>query len=79
MRVPGTDILLSQTCASLVELRLEAAWQPANGVEEAVGAYLRVTGAPFLRHLCLENYQQEASESTEIALALQSRSAPLLG
>jgi hypothetical protein len=72
------DILLSKTCASLVELRLEAAWESATDVEEAVGAYLRATGAPSLRRLSLVNIGEDSSESTEIALALQNGSAPLL-
>lgn len=61
-----------------MELRLEARWEAADGIKEAVGAYLRATDAPSLRRLYLMNDGEESSESTEIALALQDGSAPLL-
>lgn len=61
-----------------MEFELDGTWEPVDGVEEAVGAYLRVTGAPFLLRLHPYNNDKASSESTKIALAFEKGSAPML-
>ena len=40
--------------------------------------WLRTSEPPFLRHLRVSNNGEDSNDSTEIALALQNGSAPLL-
>lgn len=58
------EILVSETCASLMRLELEAGLQADSDIIlPAVAGYLRHTGAPSLRRLCLVSSFAVASEN----------------